>query len=62
MQGDCLSATLFIFYLECCLAIENEEIDKSILLIKPKYADDITYASTNQQIISQLEEKIPKAI
>ena len=62
MQGDCLSAILFIFYLGCCLAIENEEIDKSILLIKPKYADDITYASTNQQIINQLEEKIPKLL
>ena len=62
MQGDCLSAILFIFYLGCCLAIENEEIDKSILLIKPKYADDITYASTNQQTISQLEENIPKLL
>ena len=62
MQGDCLSAILFIFYLGCCLATENEEIDKSILLIKPKYADDITYASTNQQIISQLEENIPKLL
>ena len=35
MQGDCLSVIKFIFYIGCCLAIENEEIDKSSLLIKP---------------------------
>ena len=41
MQGDCLSALLFIFYLAQCLRNEREGIEDSIL-IAPKYADDIT--------------------
>ena len=41
MQGDCLSALLFIFYLAECLRDEGKDLGQSII-IAPKYADDIT--------------------
>ena len=48
MQGDCLSALLFIFYLAECLREERVGIEDSIL-IAPKYADDVTYAVKNSE-------------
>ena len=58
MQGDCLSALLFIFYLAECLRNEREGIEESIL-ITPKYADDITYAVTEKQTQIELKRRIP---
>ena len=40
MQGEWLSALLFIFYLAECLQNERDGIEESIL-IAPKYADDV---------------------
>ena len=57
MQGDGLSAILFIYYLAHALKEKNEEnnIKNTILdettLIQPKYADDITYVSISKEII-----------
>ena len=42
LQGDCLSAILFIYYLACCLKNERNIINSQNLLFTPKYADDIT--------------------
>ena len=60
-QGDCLSATLFIFYLASCLnslqAKENPNNEK--FLIEPKYADDITWVTTSKQHIGNAKSKIP---
>ena len=43
MQGDCLSALLFIFYLAECLKNESNVIEvNSSILVKPKYADDVS--------------------
>ena len=57
MQGDVLSAILFIFYLACCLGKESSTyINK--LLIAPKYADDITYASNNKRIIDNIKNTV----
>ena len=58
MQGDCLSALLFIFYLAECLQNEREGIEDSIL-IAPKYADDVTYALTNKPAQVELKRRIP---
>ena len=97
MQGDCLSAILFIYYLAQALAhrnpIESEHNyaqasdrntnrsehvltehsyaeasdlaprniipENPVCTIEPKYADDITYASTSQRFIDNTEETIP---
>ena len=58
MQGDCLSALLFIFYLAECLINEKDDIRKSIL-ITPKYADDVTYALNNVEAQVKLKNTIP---
>ena len=58
MQGDCLSALLFIFYLAECLHNERDGIEDSIL-IAPKYADDVTYALTNKTAQVELKRRIP---
>ena len=58
MQGDCLSALLFIFYLAECLRNERDDIEESIL-ITPKYADDITYVTTNKETQIELKRRIP---
>ena len=61
MQGDVLSAILFIFYLACCLGKESSTyINK--LLIAPKYADDITYASNNKRIIDNIKNSVPNKL
>ena len=60
MQGDCLSAVLFIFNLakalECdIIKVYAENI--GIFYVEPKNADDITVASINDNvIISKIEE------
>ena len=58
MQGDCLSALLFIFYLAECLRDERVGIESSIL-IAPKYADDVTYAVTDKETQAELKRRIP---
>ena len=53
MQGDVLSAILFIYYLACCLGKETTTYLNK-MLFAPKYADDIytvTYATTNNKRI-----------
>ena len=80
MQGDCLSAVLFIFYLAQALAERNsieaehnyaQHMDKqhpnatpmkSTVTIEPKYADDITYASTSKPYIDNIKETIPSKL
>ena len=58
MQGDVLSAILFIFYLANCLRLPIKTKMKGTM-ISPKYADDITYGSTNGNQIDELEKKVP---
>ena len=58
MQGDVLSAILFIVYLAKCLRRPIRTRQKRFLT-KPKYADDITYAGTCKAQIDELETKIP---
>ena len=58
MQGDILSAMLFIFYLAKSLRKPIKTKMKGFLS-KPKYADDITYAGMSPKQIDELEEKIP---
>ncbi len=73
MQGDCLSAVLFIFYLAEYFAENNENTaalkydltdnNDSDFNVDPFYADDTTFAGTNQQgktRLKQIEEKLPK--
>ena len=57
MQGDCLSALLFIFYLAECLRDERKDLGDSIL-IAPKYADDVTYALIDEESQKKLKETI----
>ena len=59
MQGDCLSAILFIFYLAQILKNEMKRGDLDTLLIKPKYADDITYLTRDKQVHQQLQQQTP---
>ena len=61
MQGDVLSAILFIFYLACCLGKETKTYLNK-LLIAPKYADDITYVSSKSNIIDEIQIQIPKKL
>ena len=96
MQGDCLSAILFIIYLAYALnhrqdQTENEHLyatprslapapiptdhtyaldpslaplhtNKSVTTVTPKYADDITYISTDKQYINNITESVPKQL
>ena len=63
MQGDCLSALLFIYYLAECLKGEEEKFEgKDMLLIKPKYADDITYVTKNKDTSERIKNIIPKIL
>ena len=67
MQGDCLSAILFILYLSESLKNESESLKNetknidisSSILIKPKYADDITYATTGKTISKYIKRTTP---
>ncbi len=73
IQGDCLSAVLFIFYLAECFAENNENTaarkydltDNNDLdfYVDPFYTDDTSFAGTNQQgktRFKQIEEKLLK--
>ena len=60
MQGDCLSALLFIFYLAQVLKNEREVIiEPTKLLITPKFADDITYLTDNNETYNKIQQEIP---
>ena len=63
MQGDCLSAILFIFYLAKALEkskIKIEAEQNGTFYIEPKYADDITIASINEKkFIEEAEKEFP---
>ena len=61
MQGDVLSAILFILYLSKCLKLPIQTKMKGFLTT-PKYTDDITYASTSKAHIDELEIKVPKRL
>ena len=63
MQGDCLSALLFIFYLSECLRHETNRIERSEdLLVKPKYADDITYATKHTETTESIKKVVPEIL
>ena len=50
LQGDCLSAVLFILYLAKILQNEHNIINpNNEFMIKPKYADDTTYLTTSKE-------------
>ena len=59
MQGDCLSAILFIFYLSQALKQEPKSKISSDCIITPKYADDITYITTNKESHENFKKVIP---
>ena len=65
MQGDCLSAILFIFYLGKALstqAIKVEADQKGTFYIEPKFADDITSATINDKdnsLMKTIDQKYP---
>ena len=61
IQGDVLSAILFILYLSKCLRLPIKTKMKGFLTT-PKYADDITYAGTSKAHIDELEIKVPKKL
>ena len=60
MQGDCLSAVLFNFYLGYVL--QKERTSQDILLIKPKYADDITYVTNDENTYQQIQQETPSLL
>ena len=66
MQGDCLSAVLFIFHLAKALEYDNIKIyaeNNGIFYIEPKYADDITVATINDNvIIDTIEQEYPSRL
>ena len=66
MQGDCLSEVLFIFYLAKALEYDNIKIyaqNNGIFYIEPKYADDITVATINDNvIINKIEQEYPSRL
>ena len=57
MQGDCLSAVLFIYYLAKCL--KEEQTQMYGLYLCPKYADDITYVTTSLEKLEEIEKDTP---
>ena len=61
MQGDCLSAILFIYYLARCLdeLKKEDDIQPDVFYIAPKYADDITFVTTSKEITNKIKETIP---
>ena len=58
MQGGCLSAILFIFYLAACLKKPIKTKMKGFLL-KPKYADDMTLLGTSKIQIDSIKQQLP---
>ena len=61
MQGDCLSAILFIYYLARCLdeLKKEDDIQPDVFYIAPKYVDDITFVTTSKEMINKIKETIP---
>ena len=61
MQGDCLSAILFICYLAKCLDELNKEDDTHpyVFYIAPKYTDNIPFVTTSKEMINKVKETIP---
>ena len=56
MQGDCLRAILFIFYLAKCL--ENPiKTNMKGFLVNQTYAYDLTIAGTSKMQVNELEQK-----
>ncbi len=58
MQGDVLSAILFILCLAACLGREKKAYLNK-LVFAPKFADDITNASDNKQRIEEIKRTMP---
>ena len=59
MQGD----GLFIFYLAECLKNESNVIEEnSSIFVKPKYADDVTYATERKSTSESIKCEIPKLL
>ena len=56
MQGDCMIAILFIYYLGCCLQKEKTLIAAPELLVTPKFADDIMYIAREKETIEKVEK------
>ena len=59
MQGDCLSAILFILYF-ARRAIKPIKANMEHFLITTKYADGKSYAGISKQQVSELEKKVPE--
>ena len=57
MQGDWLSAVLFIYYLAKWL--KEEQTKTHGLYLCSKYADDITYVTTSLEKIEEIERDTP---
>ena len=75
MQGDCLSAVLFILYLAQCLNEDCENNrplkydlttnDNNTFNVDPFYADDTTFAGTNEEgknRLNDIEHKAPEQL
>ena len=67
MQGDCLSAVLFIYYLSFalkCTSVKIQAHEEGIFYIEPKYADDITSVTLNDSgnIMKSVDDQYPKAL
>ena len=63
LQGDCLSAILFIIYLSKTLKNEQHIINpNNELSITPKYADDTTYITTSQETHTRTKQELPELL
>ena len=60
MQGYCLSATLFILYFVYIPL--KERTTQDTVLIKPKYADDITYATNDENTYQEIRLQAPSLL
>ena len=59
MQGDCLGALMFIYYLAECLRNEDQNtVNREAILVKPKYADDTTYATKEKETSNSIKKEI----
>ena len=61
MQGDCLIAILFFFYLKRCL-IKPIQLKTKGFLRTTKYLDGIALAGTSKQPINESEKKVPELL
>ena len=61
MQGDCLSAILFILYLARCPRCLRKPTKTKMkdFSIKPKFADDLTFLGKSKTEIDEIENKLP---